>query len=332
MTNEQQQSSRANAPPEADRDQTDAHGEDSRHKQRRALVQLAIGAVTISFAPVFVRLIEVTPTASAFYRVLMGGIMLLALVFIRRRTRPSGRTGQSPKPRLYAGPIALFASVLAGAMFALDLFVWHRSIWYVGPGLATLLGNFQVFALALAGIFFFGERASWHLAVAIPVAMAGLLMIVGVDWNTLSSDYRWGVIYGLLTATAYAAYILSLRWAHRTATTDDAARDLAVASLIAAVFLALIMLAEGASFRLPSVDALGLIFCYALVAQVLGWLLITGSLKYVPASRVGLVLLLQPSLAFVWDVLIFARPFSPREAIGAALALAAIYLGSRARR
>jgi drug/metabolite transporter (DMT)-like permease len=49
------------------------------------------------------------------------------------------------------------------------------------------------------------------------------------------------------------------------------------------------------------------------------------------ASRVGLILLLQPALAFLWDVLIFARDFGPREAAGAALALAAIGLGSRPR-
>jgi len=52
----------------------------------------------------------------------------------------------------------------------------------------------------------------------------------------------------------------------------------------------------------------------------------------VPASRVGLILLLQPTLAFIWDVLIFARPFGTQEIAGAALAIAAIGLGSRPRR
>ena len=44
---------------------------------------------------------------------------------------------------------------------------------------------------------------------------------------------------------------------------------------------------------------------------------------------VGLLLLLQPTLAFVWDVLIFGRAFGVTEVSGAALALFAIYLGSR---
>ena len=47
--------------------------------------------------------------------------------------------------------------------------------------------------------------------------------------------------------------------------------------------------------------------------------LITGGLSRVRASTVGLLLLLQPTLAFVWDVLFFDRPFGLRETIGALL-------------
>ena len=46
-------------------------------------------------------------------------------------------------------------------------------------------------------------------------------------------------------------------------------------------------------------------------------------------TEAGLALLLQPTLSFVWDVLFFARPMSAMELLGAAIALAAIYLGSR---
>ena len=45
----------------------------------------------------------------------------------------------------------------------------------------------------------------------------------------------------------------------------------------------------------------------------------------------GLALLLQPTLSFVWDVLFFGRPMQPIEIAGAAIALFAIYLGSRSR-
>src|SRR5690606_3041759 len=103
-------------------------------------------------------------------------------------------------------------------------------------------------------------------------------------------------------------------------------------SLVSAFFLFAGAGAAGAPVELPDARSAWLLAAYALVAQVLGWLLISGSLPHVPASRVGLILLLQPTLAFCWDVLLFDRAFGAREALGAVLAITAIGLGSRPRR
>jgi drug/metabolite transporter (DMT)-like permease len=48
----------------------------------------------------------------------------------------------------------------------------------------------------------------------------------------------------------------------------------------------------------------------------------------VGASQVGLVLLLQPACAFIWDSLFFGRQFTFIELTGAGITLIAIYLGS----
>jgi drug/metabolite transporter (DMT)-like permease len=283
---------------------------------RRGAIRVLAGAAMISFAPVFVRLTSVPPTASAFYRTLIGGLMLLAVLRFRGE-------------RLWSGRSAFLALVAAGLWFALDLWAWHRSIWFVGPGLSTLLANFQVFCLALAGVIVFGERLRLELVVAIPMAFIGLAMIVGVDWNSLGSEYRWGIFFGLVTAVSYAAYILCLRRARLRALRVTVVGDLAVASLLSAVALLSVAMVEDVSLAVPSLRDGALLVGYALVAQVLGWLLITSSLKDVPASMVGLLLLLQPTLAFIWDVLIFDRGFGVTEVSGAVLALFAIYLGSR---
>ena len=283
-------------------------------------LRLLCGAALISFAPVFVRLTPVSPTESAFYRTLFGGLMLAAWVILRRAPveRRSGK--------------ALLALLAAGVLFSADLAVWHRSIWYVGPGLATLLGNFQVFLLALVGILFFREKARWELMVAIPMAILGLGLIVGFEWQSLDADYRWGIVFGLLTAVFYAAYILALRRARAASPAGSIVSDLMIVSLVSAAFLFAGAGLGGEPVSIPDARSVGLLVGYALVAQVVGWLLISGSLPHVPASRVGLILLLQPTLAFLWDVLIFSRAFGPREIAGATLAIAAIGLGSRPRR
>jgi drug/metabolite transporter (DMT)-like permease len=60
---------------------------------------------------------------------------------------------------------------------------------------------------------------------------------------------------------------------------------------------------------------------------MVGWILISTALPRVQVSLAGLIILLQPSLAFIWDILFFARPTGLAEMLGACLALAAIYLG-----
>jgi len=283
-------------------------------------LRLLAGAAMISFAPVFVRLTPVSPTDSAFYRTLFGGLMLAAWVFARR-TPVERRSG-----------VALVALLAAALLFAADLAVWHRSIWYVGPGLATLLGNFQVFVLAMVGILFFREKARWELLLAIPMAFVGLGLIVGFDWRSLDADYRWGIFFGLATALFYSAYILALRRARAASPQGSIASDLMIVSLVSAACLYVGSGVGGAGIAVPDPGAAWMLAAYALVAQVVGWLLISGSLPHVPASRVGLILLLQPTLAFIWDVLIFAREFGAQETVGAALAIAAIGLGSLPRR
>lgn len=283
-------------------------------------LRLLSGAAMISFAPVFVRLTPVSPTDSAFYRTLFGGLMLAVWV-VAVRAPVERRSG-----------FALVALIAAGVFFAGDLAVWHRSIWYVGPGLATLLGNFQVFVLALVGILWYRERARWELLVAIPLAVVGLGMIIGFEWRALDEQYRWGIFFGLLTAIFYAAYILALRRARAASPAGSIASDLMIVSLVSAAALFVGADLGNEAVSIPDPRSAWLLVAYALVAQVLGWLLISGSLPHVPASRVGLILLLQPILTFVWDVLIFARPFGTREAVGATLAIAAIGLGSRPRR
>jgi drug/metabolite transporter (DMT)-like permease len=62
-----------------------------------------------------------------------------------------------------------------------------------------------------------------------------------------------------------------------------------------------------------------------------GMLFITSSLPHVTTTQAGLALLLQPTLSFAWDVLFFARSMTLVELCGAAIALFAIYLGSRSR-
>lgn len=276
---------------------------------------LYAGAALISLSPVWVKLVDIPPTVSGFYRVLIGGgALALFLLFTRRRLDLSR-----------SALIILFASAL---FFATDLWVWHRSIDYIGPGLATLLGNFQVFFMMLAGAVLLHQRPHPRQLIAVPLALFGLALIVGVDWSILAPEYRLGIVFGLLTALMYAGYMLTLREARARSAHRSPVREVAVVSLLTAALLGMSAVTEDVSLAIPTLADAGWLVSYGILSHTLGWLLIASSLPRVSATEAGLALLLQPTLSFVWDIVLFGRPITAVELTGAAIVLIALYLGS----
>ncbi|HSO21144.1 MAG TPA: DMT family transporter [Desulfosarcina sp.] len=289
--------------------------QDHYRKTRRALLSTTIGAVMISFSAVWVKLAEVAPTVSAFYRVGFGALFLAVILMLRRE-------------RLWQGWACLGLSLAAAVFFALDLYAWHRSIGFVGPGLATILGNFEVFLVPLVGLLLYGERLNLRFIASVPIAVAGLFMIVGVRWEQLTPNYRIGIYYGLATAVFYTGFLVVLRKLQSHRSQPSPVLSLLVVSAATALYLGAEISRTGESFAIPNLQSGMSLAALGLMSQTIGWLLITHSLPRIPAAIAGLVLLLQPSLAFVWDVVFFDRATSPVAWIGVVLALAAIYLGA----
>jgi len=282
---------------------------------RGAMLRMAAGAALISTTSIFVHWAHVPPTVSAFYRMFFGGLMLVALLLVRRQLRRIE----------WADLLWLLLPALA---FCADLMIWHRSIRDIGPGLATLVANFQVFIMAIAGVVFYRERLHWRFVVGVAMALFGLWLLVGVGWDSFTPQFRIGVYFGLLTGVAYAVYLLSLRQAQLHRTTLDPMRALCISSLLTAAMLALATLIENDSFTIPDTQSWAALIGLAFFGQVLGWLLIARAMPQLPASLVGLLLLLQPALSFVLDVILFSRQTSTLDWIGLGLSLLGIFVGS----
>ena len=280
----------------------------------KAVLTLIVGATLISFSAVFVKLAAVGPITAGFYRVVFGGVFLLLFALARGYFRELTRR-------------SLYMALLCGVVFALDLTWWHKSIHGVGPGLATVLSNFQVFIMAAAGMVLFSECLTLRFIVAVCLAMAGLFMLVSPGWSTFGPMWRWGVYYGLLTAVAYAAYLLLVRFLQTRKSFGAVVVNMALISLATGLIMGVQLQLAGESFSIPDGTSLAALAGYGFFSQVVGWILISTALPRVQVSLAGLIILLQPSLAFIWDILFFARPTAIVEVIGAGIALTAIYLG-----
>ncbi|GAB7023915.1 DMT family transporter [Salidesulfovibrio brasiliensis] len=276
---------------------------------------LALGAITISFAAVFVTTAGISADASAFYRMLFGGLCMVGLLAAK------GRIAILPRLLIPAIPVAI--------IFTGDFLCWHRAILAVGPGLATMLGNLQAVYIALFSVLFLGERSGVRFFAALGLALSGVYLTVGPVWNLSGETFRIGVLFGIATAVFYGSYILMLkRLVNRTGEVLGATTAV---TLLTALFCGLFTLASGESFVLPDLAAWSSMVALGALCQCGGWLLIARGLDKTPASLAGLVLLLQPVLSFVWDIWFFAKPVNAVELSGVALALSGIYLGSLRR-
>ena len=296
---------------------------------RGALLCLLGGAALIGSNGMMVRLAETAPTITAFWRMSFAGVLLLAFVFATRSWRRLPR-------RVW------YWVLLPAAAFAIDLWLWHRSILLVGPGLATLLANAQVFFMALAGVMFYRERLGPRFLGGIVLAFVGLWLLLGGSWASLPAQYRWGVWLGLATGVCYAAYNLGLKRAQHEAVEalgDTSAAGgssaaapieqvLALASLGCAVLLGMAGLAEGASFAIPSWRSFWILLLLAAVGHCLSWVLISRAMRQLSVALIGLLLLLQPIVAFLLDVGLLDRVTTPREWLGLGFSLAGIFLAS----
>ncbi len=277
-------------------------------------LSILAGAFMISFSPVFVNLVDIEPTVSGFYRMLFGSIALFIIYVIKNSQNPLKKN------------VSKFI-VLSAIFFSLDLWFWHRSIIYVGPGLSTLLANFQILILPFLALIFFNQKTQRIQIFSIFLGLLGLFLITGESWNALGNNYKLGILFGLLTAISYAGYIIAVkRIDHNEENNSDPVFNLLFISLISAALLFLFSFFEQASLEIASTRDLIWMICYGLFSHVLGWFFILNGLQNLSTVSAGIILLTQPLLSYVWDILIFQKVILPIEYIGIVSVLLAMII------
>ena len=266
----------------------------------------------ISFSPIFVAFSDLQPTVSAFYRVFIGSIFLLIMVVLNFKS--------------YSDKFLINRYlILASIFFALDLWFWHRSILYIGPGMSTLIANFQIFIIPLLSYFIFNLVPNRYQILAIFLGAFGLYLTLGYGGSLSSENIRLGLIFGILTAFAYSTYILSLK----KNDLEDSARispviSLLCISIISAIILFIVMKFEGESMAINSAQNLFSMLAYGIISHVFGWYMIILGLKTITATTAGIILISQPIFSLICEYLIFSRVTNSREIIGISVVIVAM--------
>ena len=281
-----------------------------------SLFALFAGAIFIALSPIWVRVSEVGPTASAFWRVTLAVPLLWILFAFNSKGKKTLDKGQ-------------FVPLLAtGLAFAGDLVFWHWSIQYTSVANSTLLANLASLFVTLAAWVLWKQRPSGLFITGLAAALLGTGLLVRASLG-FSPTALLGDALGVVTAMFYAWYLLSMK-----SLRDRGAATLqlmAVTTTITAVILLPVALASGELLLPPTgigwLKLLGL----AWISHAAGQGLIAYSLAQLPAAFSAVGLLLQPVIAALFAWLLLAEPLSALQCAGGVVVLFGIYLAHRGR-
>jgi drug/metabolite transporter (DMT)-like permease len=277
-----------------------------------------VGAATIAFSSILVRLSHTAPSTSALFRCLYA-LPLLALLARREDRRIGPRAARDRR-------LALAAGVFLG----LDLLFWHRAIDDIGAGLATVLANLQVAAVPLLAWALLGERPGRRLLAALPIVLVGIVLISGaLEQGAYGRNPTAGAIFGVMTGLAYAGFILVLR--HSSADRRPPAGPLFDVTLAAAATTLAGGLVIGDVEVVPTWPGHAWLVMLALTSQILGWLLISVSLPRLPAAVASTLLTIQPIGSVVLAAIIFGEAPTTLQIAGVVALLAGVVAVARNR-
>jgi drug/metabolite transporter (DMT)-like permease len=277
---------------------------------RPRLAALA-GALCIAFSGIFYLWADVTPSTGTVFRALFG-LPLLGLVALAEQRK------YGPLPRR-----AVRLALIAGVFFAGDLTFWHHAIEYVGAGLATVLGNLQVLVVGVVAWVVFGERPSRNTLIAVPIVLAGVVLISGViGVGAYGSNPELGVLLGIATALCYSGYLLIIRLGGRDPRRP--AGPVAIATVATAAVATVVGLVVGDLDLTPPLQSLFWLAVLGLTSQSLGYLFISISLPRLPAVVTSLTLLVQPVVSVGLSIVLLGERPSPAQLAGVGLVVGGI--------
>jgi drug/metabolite transporter (DMT)-like permease len=275
-----------------------------------------LGAITIAFSSILVRLSHASPSTAAIFRCVYA-LPLLALLARREDRRNGPRSLRQRR-----------AGLAAGVFFAADLLLWHHSIGDVGAGLATVLANIQVVLVPLVAWALLSEPPARAVLIALPISLLGVLLISGVlEHGAFGHDPKRGTLFGIGAGIAYAGFLLLLR--RGGSDLRRIAGSLFDATAVAAVLCVAAGLVIGDARLVPAWPSAGWLIVLGLTSQVLGWLLISASLPRLPAALTSVLLTVQPVGSVALAALIFGESPSGLQLMGVALVLAALVAAGR---
>jgi drug/metabolite transporter (DMT)-like permease len=233
-----------------------------------------------------------------------------------------------------------FLAVFGVIGVALVQLLYFLAIERLDIGVSLVIQYLGPLLVALWARFVLKEHVRPRIWVALVLALTGLSLVVDL-WRGVSLD-GWGVTFSLLSAATFAAYLLMAE--RIVGDGRDTLSLLCYGFFFASVFWAIAqpwwrfpgdipgrdisLLGNLAGVDLP---VWTLMLWMVVLGTIVPFILIVGALRHLPATRVGLIAMIEPVVATVIALAWLDETLSAQQVAGGAVVLAGILLAHTAR-
>lgn len=277
-----------------------------------ALVALVVALIGFALTPNFVRLSEIGPIATGFWRALLAAPLLLALHGYHSAHRTDAPQHIRPRD---VGWLLVASLGMAG-----DLILFQSAVHHTSIANAALIGSLFPVIATLGAWLLFGERITPVFLLGLVIALSGTSFLVYAGGTPLQ-PVALGDYFAAGSAFSFAAYVLGLKQLRgRFSTATVMMWNLGVSACL----LLPLAIIQGEDIFPPSLYGWIVLIAFALVVDVIGRTSYTFSFARLTASFIAVGMLIVPGVAAAIAWVLFSESLSLLQVVAALLALAGI--------
>jgi len=257
---------------------------------------------------IFVRYIPLSSGIIAFVRGVIGALLTLGVVLIRKEKLPADII----KKRL---PLL----ILSGAAMGFNWILLFEAYRYTTVATATLCYYFAPIFVIVASPIVLKERLTVKKILCVLVALCGMVFVSGVAENGIPSiDEILGVILGIGAALLYSTVVLINKKIPDISPNHKTALQLAVAAV---VVLPYVLLTEDVSaIELTTIGVLMLI-TVGVIHTGMAYIMYFGSIHNLKTQTVAIFSYIDPVVAIILSAVVLKEQMTFLSGIGAVLIL-----------
>lgn len=290
----------------------------------RGYIALALGILSLSLAPIFVRESNAPGIVTSFYRMFITLILLSFIlpVDIRRKHKAGEAYIEKSSLRFLIFPI------LAGISSGIDHSMWSTALSMTSVTNAAVLNAVAPVWISLIALLFLHEKFTKKFWLGLVLVICGMVFVSGKGLDLFREGFSAGDWVALCSSFFYCGYYLFTQLGRRHFST---LAQMWISLLFCTLTISVIVAVTQTSLIGYERQTWITFLVNALVCQLAGYYFVTYALGCLPATVVSSSDELQPAISALLAIPILHEMLGKDQAIGCVAILLGVYLINKAK-